>query len=252
MTAARTPVSDRHSLAPRCVVGGVALALLIAAGCNPPPPPRAPEAPKVAVAHPEARELTDYAEFNGQLEPNETVEVRSRVRGHIVKVNFSDGQVVEKGRTLFVLDPRDFEAEVGRAKDKVGVIKAQETVALKEVARQRFLLTTRATSLQEAEKAEADAQSLSFQVAAAENEVKRAELEKEYSEIKADIGGRISKAELTEGNLVNAGGSDPLLTTIVAHRPDPHRLQRRRALAATASPKAGAWRARGSTTCSPS
>jgi membrane fusion protein, multidrug efflux system len=216
--AAITSISGPHGLAPRIVVGSASLALLIAAGCNP-PPARTPEAPKVAVARPEARELTDYAEFNGKMEANETVEVRSRVRGHIVKINFTDGQVVEKGRTLFVLDPRDFDAQIGRAKDRVDVIKAQQEVALKELARQRFLLTTRSTSIQEAEKAEADAKSLGSQVSEAQNEVKRAELQKEYSEVKAEIDGRIGKAQLGEGNLVNAGGSDPLLTTIVGIDP---------------------------------
>ena len=64
-------------------------------------------------------------------------------------------------------------------------------------------------------------------MSAAENEVTRAKLEKEYSEITADIGGRIGKADLTEGNLVNAGGSDPLLTTIVSTDPIRIVLQRR-------------------------
>ncbi len=219
MIAVRTPVSGTHNLAPRYVVGGVALALLIAAGCKPPPAPRAPEAPKVTVAHPEARELSAYAEFNGQLEADRTVEVRSRVRGHIVKVNFTDGQVVEKGRTLFVLDPRDFDATIGRAQDKVDVIQAQRTVADKEVARQRFLMNKRATSQEDLDKAEADAKSLASQVSAAQNEVTRAKLDKEYSEIKAEIGGRIDAASLTEGNLVNAGGSEQLLATIVAIDP---------------------------------
>ncbi len=216
--AARTSVSGQHALATRIVVGSVSLALFLPAGCSPPPPP-APEAPKVAVAHPEARELTDYAEFNGQLEADQTVEVRSRVRGHIVKENFTDGQVVEKGQILFVLDPRDFDATIGRAQDRVDVLQAQRIVAEKESARQKYLLSKNSTSLAEMEKADADAKSLASQVSAAENEVKRAKLEKDYSEIKAEISGRIGAAKLSEGNLVNAGGSDPLLTTIVAIDP---------------------------------
>jgi RND family efflux transporter MFP subunit len=211
-------VSRPDGLVPRSAAAGLFLALSFATGCAP-PPPRTPEAPKVTVAHPEARELTASAEYNGRLEASQTVEVRARVRGHIVKVNFTDGELVEKGRILFVLDPRDFDADIGRAQDKVDVITAQQLVAEKEAARQRFLLATRSTSAAEKEKAEADAKSLASQVSAAENEVKRARLQKEYSEIKAEIGGRISAAKLTEGNLVNAGGSDPLLTTIVAIDP---------------------------------
>jgi RND family efflux transporter MFP subunit len=205
--------------AARMLFGGFCFALAVAAGCNPPPPPRGPEAPKVTVEHPEARELTDYAQFNGQMEASQTVEVRARVRGHIVKVNFTDGQVVDKGRLLFQLDPREFDTTIGRAQDRVNVITAQRVVAEKELARQRKLLVKQATSLEDLEKADADAKSMASQEDAAEHEVTRANLEKEYSEVKAEIGGRVSSARLTEGNLVNAGGSDPLLTTIVAIDP---------------------------------
>ncbi len=214
----RTRVARPHGPARFFLLGGFALALGLAVGCNP-PPPRVPETPKVAVAHPEARELTDYAEFNGQMEASQTVEVRSRVRGHIVKVNFTDGQVVEPRRLLFVLDPREFDETIGRAQDRVEVLTAQKVVAAKELARQKQLLVKQATSLEDMEKADADAKSLTSQVDAAEHEVTRAKLEKEYSEIKAEIGGRIGAAKLSEGNLVNAGGSDPLLTTIVAIDP---------------------------------
>src|SRR5262249_8037374 len=74
-------------------------------------------------------------------------------------------------------------------------------------------------SLQQVEKAEADAKALEASISAAKNEVARAELDLEYARITADIGGRISKAELTEGNLVNAGGNDPLLATRVSIEP---------------------------------
>jgi multidrug efflux system membrane fusion protein len=181
--------------------------------------PRAPEAPKVTAAHPEARELFDHAEFNGRLEANDTVEVRSKVRGYIAKVNFVDGQVVEAGQILFVLDPRDFDIEIGRAQDRIDVVQAKRVVADKEAARERNLLRKQAASVQDVEKADADAKSLAAQVSAAENDVERAKSQKDYSEIKAQISGRISKAELTVGNLVNAGGSDPLLTKIVAIDP---------------------------------
>ena len=74
-------------------------------------------------------------------------------------------------------------------------------------------------SLQQVEKAEADALALAAQISATKNEIARAKLDLEYSRITADIAGRVSKAEMTEGNLVNAGGSDPLLTTIVSVDP---------------------------------
>jgi multidrug efflux system membrane fusion protein len=191
-------------------------------GCNSEAPPAAAEAPKVTVQHPEARTLTDHEEFNGWLAPDKKVEVRARVRGHIRKVDFTDGQLVKKGDLLFELDPRPFEADIGRDEDKLRVFEAQKVAADKEEARLRNLQKTGAASVQQVEKAEADAKALDASISAAKNEIVRAKLDLEYSRITADIDGRISRAELTEGNLVNAGGSDPLLTTIVSI--DPIRL----------------------------
>jgi RND family efflux transporter MFP subunit len=202
---------------------GVLLPLTVAlTGCNSDPPAATPEAPKVSVQHPEARTLTDSEEFNGWLAADKRVEIRARVRGHIKKVHFTDGQIVKKGALLFELDPRPFEADIGRDKDKLRVYEAQKVAADKEEARLRALEKKGGASTQQVEKAEADAKALDASISGAKNEIARAELDLEYSRITADIDGRISKAELTEGNLVNAGGSDPLLTTIVSI--DPIRL----------------------------
>jgi RND family efflux transporter MFP subunit len=189
------------------------------AGCDSAPVVVAPEAPRVTVMHPAQRELSDHEEFNGWMAADKTVEVRARVRGHIQNVNFIDGEYVTKGDLLFKLDPRPFQAEIDKASNTLKVFEAQKVAADKEEARLRNLLTKGGASIQQVEKAEADALALAAQISALLNEIQRAELDLEYSEIKADIDGRISKAELTEGNLVNAGGSDPLLTTIVSIDP---------------------------------
>ena len=135
------------------------------------------------------------------------------------KLTFTDGQYVKKGDLLFELDPRPFQAEIGKTRDNLKVFEAQKTAADKEEARLRMLQTKGGASTQQVEKAEADALALAAEISAAKNEIARAELDLEYSRITADIAGRVSKAELTEGNLVNAGGSDPLLTTIVSVDP---------------------------------
>jgi RND family efflux transporter MFP subunit len=191
----------------------------IVTGCGKAPPAATPEAPRVAVMHPEQRQLSDHEEFNGWMAPDKSVDVRSRVRGHIMKVNFTDGQYVKKGDLLFELDPRPFQAEIGKASDSLRVFEAQKTAADKEEARLRILQTKGGASTQQVEKAEADALALGASISAAKNEIARAELDLEYSRITADIPGRVGKAELNEGNLVNAGGSDPLLTTIVSIDP---------------------------------
>jgi RND family efflux transporter MFP subunit len=189
------------------------------AGCKEPPAAVAPEPPKVTVVHPEQRELSDTEEFNGWTAADHVVEVRARVKGHIKKIHFTNGQYVKHGDLLYELDPRPFEAEIGRATDSLKVFEAQKVAADKEEARLRLLRTKGGASVQQVEKAEADALALAAQISAAQNEITTAKLDLEYSRITADIDGRVSKSELSEGNLVNAGGSDPLLTTIVSVDP---------------------------------
>ncbi len=188
-------------------------------GCESAQKAAAPEAPKVTVMHPEQRELSEHEEFNGWMAADKTVDVRARVRGHIMKVSFTDGQYVKKGDLLFELDPRPFESEIAAIRDKVRIYEAQKTAADRDVARYRELVPQRAASMKDLDKAEATAASFAAEAEATKNQLQRAQLDLEYSKITADIGGRVSKAELTEGNLVNAGGTDPLLTTIVSVDP---------------------------------
>ncbi len=195
------------------------VAVFLTIGCKQETVVVVPEAPRVSVMVPEQRSLSSHEEFNGWMVPDKMVEVRARVRGHIQKVHFTDGQYVKKGDLLFELDPRPFEAEVGKARDTLKVYEAQQVAADKEEARLRLLETKGGASTQQVEKAEADARALAAQISASQNQIATEELDLEYSRITADIDGRVSKAELTEGNLVNAGGSDPLLTTIVSVDP---------------------------------
>jgi RND family efflux transporter MFP subunit len=179
----------------------------------------APEPPKVEVGHPITRELVEEDQYNGWLDASASVDVRSRVRGYIQKVHFLDGDLVQPGQLLFELDPRPFEVQIAQAEANGRAFEAQKIAAQKELARYTELVKSGAVSQQEVEKVAADAASYDAQIAAKAEEVKQYQLELEYSKITAAIGGRISRALLTEGNLVNAGGSDPLLTTIVAMDP---------------------------------
>jgi RND family efflux transporter MFP subunit len=194
-------------------------ALLVIPGCAETPAAIAPQAPRVSVMHPEQRELSDQEEFNGWMAADAAVEVRARVRGHITKVNFTDGEFVKKGDLLFELDPRPFEAELGKAQDKIKIYEAQLKAAERDADRYRELVPQRAASQKELDRAEATAASYDAQLSASKNDVDRAKLDLEYSRVTADINGRVGKAEMTVGNLVNAGGSDPLLTTIVSIDP---------------------------------
>lgn len=210
---------DAGTQAPSVLRAIVMSGALLAGGCSrqPESPPLAP--PKVTVQRPELRELVDYDRYTGWLRASATVEVRARVRGHIKDVPFTDGDLVEKGDLLFELDPRPFQAEIDRARDQLNVDAAQYEFAKAEATRDEELFSKKAIAKSEYEKSIASRGTWEAKVEAAKQEMKRRELDLEYSRITAEISGRVGRALLTRGNLVNAGGSDPLLTTIVATDP---------------------------------
>lgn len=188
-------------------------------GCEKAPPRAEAPPPRVGVRQAEAREMVDYDDFNGWLESSATVEVRARVRGHIEEVHFTDGQLVEKDQLLFELDPRPFQAELNRAKEQLRIFQTQLVKAEKEEARVNEMFSNQVASDKEVEIATAARQSMEAEVDSSEQEIVRKELDLEYSRITAPIAGRIGRAMLTAGNLVGAGGSDPVLTTIVSVDP---------------------------------
>src|SRR4051812_9685857 len=100
-------------------------------GCDQAAARAEPPPPKVSVAHPEARKVTDFDQYNGWLRATDTVDIRARVRGHLEKINFTDGDMVTKGQLVFELDRRPFDAEIGRAADQVKISEAQLTAAAK-------------------------------------------------------------------------------------------------------------------------
>ncbi|MFO1093426.1 MAG: efflux RND transporter periplasmic adaptor subunit [Planctomycetaceae bacterium] len=193
--------------------------LPVVAGCAPAAAEPKAEPPKVTVAHPETRSLVDYDEYNGWTDASATVEVRARVRGHIDKVDFADGQFVKAGDLLFELDPRPFQSDIDRAQEQVLIAEAQQEAALKEEERQQGLFEKKAGTKSDLDRAIAQRKTWDSQISSAKEEVKRRELDLTYARVTAPISGKVSRAMLTAGNLVNAGGSDPLLTTIVAVDP---------------------------------
>jgi RND family efflux transporter MFP subunit len=196
------------------------VAILLVAGCGPSASTeRKKEAPRVTVVHPVVRSMVDEDDYNGWLEAFKTVEVRARVRGHITKVRFNDGDIVKEGQPLFDLDTAPFEAELKQIEAQARALESQKVAAIRDVERNRNLLKSSAVSQQEYEKSVANAESFDAQIAAKKAEADRCRLDLKYAKITADLSGKISKANLTEGNLINAGGSDPLLTTIVAIDP---------------------------------
>lgn len=165
--------------------------------------PAAPPAPKVTVAPVEQKLLADYEEITGRVDAAETVELRARVSGHLDAVNFQAGQVVKKGDVLFTIDPRWYQAQFDLAS-------ARASVAISEAKRADDLLAGAAISSEEAEARRARA-------AEARAALATAQLDLEYTQVRAPITGRIGRALITAGNLVaGSPGNATLLTTIVS------------------------------------
>src|SRR5262245_7997502 len=101
-----------------CGVGLVALTLALS-GCNSAIPVAETPPPPVSVSQPLVRDVVDYDDYEGRIGAVATLEVRGRVRGHLIKVNFQDGQMVKEGDLLFEIDPRTYRAELDQAKAKV-------------------------------------------------------------------------------------------------------------------------------------
>ena len=178
-----------------------------------------PPAMPVTVAAAIERRITEWDEFSGRLEAIERVDVRSRVSGYIESVHFAPGSVVAKGATLFVIDPKPFAAEVARAEATMAAAQARLALTNTELARAQRLLDDHAISQREFEErqnAQRDAQA-SIQAAQASLDIARLNLG--YTRITAPIAGRVSRAEVTVGNLVAAGAGGAALTSIVSTSP---------------------------------
>ena len=198
---------------------GLLACCALALGCSEAAPRPQPEPPKVTVAHPVVREVTDFRDYNGTAAASAKVEIRSRVRGYIEQVHFVDGQQVNAGDLLFELDPRPFELEIDAAKQQLALDQAQLEASQLDEQRQKDLMASKAGTKADLEKSIATRKSWEAKIEIAQELIRSKELDKEYSRITAPIPGQVSRAMLTKGNLVNAGGSDPLLTTLVSIDP---------------------------------
>jgi membrane fusion protein, multidrug efflux system len=182
--------------------------------------PADPPPPKVTVAKAIGREVTEWDEFTGRLEAVNTVAIRPRVSGYVSAVRFTEGAIVRKGDVLFQIDARPFQAEVDRLRAEVVRAKATVQRASSELHRAERLTAENAMSNEEHERRASFAQESEAQVSAVEAALRAAELNLEFTRVTAPIDGRVSRAIVTEGNLVSSGpGEATLLTTLVSLDP---------------------------------
>jgi RND family efflux transporter MFP subunit len=175
----------------------------------------APPPAEVTVSNPVVREVTDYFEFPGQTCAVGEVEIRARVTGYIVKVNFEDGQEVKKGDLLFEIDPRPYQAALDRAKGESVRLKAVLDKAQADIARSDRLRPSGAISEDEYEQHVAQLAIAKASIQTAEAAVRDAGLNLEFTKVVSPIDGRVSRARITEGNLVQPGTGDAMVLTKV-------------------------------------
>ncbi|HEY0549327.1 MAG TPA: efflux RND transporter periplasmic adaptor subunit [Verrucomicrobiae bacterium] len=180
-----------------------------------------PITPTVSVAQPIPRKVNEWDEFTGRLASPETVEVRARVSGYIDKIHFKEGSDVKQGDLLVTIDQRPYQAVVDRLKAELGAARARAELARGEAKRAEGLAATKAISTDTYEQRRQTAVQADEAVLSAEAALKAAQLDLEFTEVRAPISGRISNARVTAGNLVTGGSTanTTLLTTIVSLDP---------------------------------
>jgi multidrug efflux system membrane fusion protein len=192
-----------------------AIALVVMTACGRAPEvAQAPAAPQVSVAKVLEQPINEWDEFTGRLEAPETVEVRPRVSGQIDKVAFTEGALVKKGDLLFQIDPRPFQAEVNRLDAQVSQARATAARTENEAQRGERLKASNAISAELAETRTTSAQEARAGVAAIQAQLDLARLNLSFTRVTAPISGRVSRADITAGNIVTADQTP--LTTLVS------------------------------------
>jgi len=175
----------------------------------------APAAATVDVAEVASHAITDWQQYSGRLEAVERVEIHPQVSGILTAVHFKDGSLVRKGDPLFTIDPRPYAAEVARAEAQLAGTEARAAYTASDLARGERLLADNAIARRDFDEKQNAAREADANLQAARAALRVAQLNLEYTRIAAPIAGRVSRAEVTVGNLV-APGSGTALTTLVS------------------------------------
>ena len=158
-----------------------------------------------------------WSEFSGRMNAVDFAEIRPQVSGRITQVRFADGQSVKAGAVLFVIDPRPFEATLAKAQANLVTARTNAEFANTEFERAAVLIKSQAIAQRFYDERSNAKRVADAAILVAEADVKQAELNLDYAHVKAPISGRLSRVEITVGNLVEAGPNAPLLTSIVSN-----------------------------------
>ncbi|HDG9774931.1 TPA: efflux RND transporter periplasmic adaptor subunit [Raoultella planticola] len=199
-------------------LGSAVIAMLLASCDNSAAQNAAPQAPAVSAADVVVKSISQWDSFNGRIEAVESVQLRPRVSGYIEKVNYTDGQEVKKGEVLFTIDDRTYRSALEQAQATLARAKTQASLARSEASRTDKLINTNVVSREEWEQRRSAATQAQADIQAAQAAVDAAQLNLDFTKVTAPIDGRASRALITSGNLVTAGDSASVLTTVVSQK----------------------------------
>ncbi len=196
------------------LAGGTAYKVSMAHADTPEAAP--PPAPVVTVDVVEQQPLQIWKEYSGRLRAVDFVELRPEVSGSVQEIRFKDGQMVNAGDVLLVINPAPYQAAVAQAEAALQAAQNQADLAAKELVRAQGLIRTEAIALRTLDERRSTASITRSQVEVAKAQLQQAQIDLDRAYVKAPIDGRVSRAELTIGNLVQAGPNAPVLTTIAS------------------------------------
>ena len=181
----------------------------------------APPAPPVTVANPVYKKIVEWDEYPGQFRAIDSIDVRARVSGYLESIHFKDGEVVQQGDLLFTIEKRPFEIALDSARAQLAEANAQLSLANRNLKRYEKMREGNIVGESDYDDRVEAVSAGKAAVAAATAEMEQAELDLGYTEIRAPVTGRISRHEVSAGNLITGGytGDVTLLTTIVSLDP---------------------------------
>lgn len=186
------------------------------AGCNDHPSTTSVAPPDVEAALVTVKPVTQWDEYSGRIEAIQTVDLRPRVSGYIESVNYQEGQEVKQGDVLFTIDARSYRADLVRAKAQLARATSVAEQSGNEARRAKALVAQHAISTEVWEQRNAADKAAQADMLAARAEVDTAELNLDWTQVRAPIFGRAGRALVTKGNLITAGDSASVLTTLVS------------------------------------
>jgi RND family efflux transporter MFP subunit len=206
----------------RLLTSWISVALLalafLATGCEPTAPPPAPV--EVAVSPPLERAVVEHLDFTGRTQAKDSVKLQARIGGYLRKINFADGAEVREGQVLFEIDDRTYRAQRDLAKAQVNLASAQVKEADAEYLRTVRLRSTGTRSQEDLEKAQRSRDTARDALEGAQAALREAQLNLDYTQVKAPFSGRADRAGVTVGNLVSADTNHATeLTSIVTLEP---------------------------------